>query len=464
MKLVLHRYPENDDELHEFVWTVWGANIPRASVCPGHHAPFDAFAEAFFARTPVSVWKASRGFGGKSHTLSMLCNTEAVCLAAQITVLGGSSSQSLAINEAAQTAWEHPLSPKGQLAKATMYRTSLRNTAWIKSLTASQRSARGPHPQRLRLDEIDEMDMSILEAAQGQPMSKIRNGKRVETQTVMSSTHQYPDGTMSKILKRADELGWPVHHWCYRESMGNPAGTGWLRPEEVERKKTEIPRHMWDTEYELQEPSFVGRIFSLDDVNYMFDPNEGRKAGKMGEDIIIEPYDARATYVTGIDWAKESDWTVISTWRTDCAPWRRVAWIRLGRMSWPAIIAKANQRLRQYYGVLCHDSTGIGTVIADFLNNPSSKTIDLSMVGAARVDLFNDFISAVENHSFTGPMIDYAYSELKYTTLDDLFTSKGHPPDSFVADSLAWRGRSLIFSVLGPMSVMRDSSNRSLAS
>ena len=38
----------------------------------------------------------------------------------------------------------------------------------IQALTAAQTAVRGAHPTRLLLDEIDEMKLPILEAAQGQ--------------------------------------------------------------------------------------------------------------------------------------------------------------------------------------------------------------------------------------------------------------------------------------------------------
>jgi hypothetical protein len=95
---------------------------------------------------------------------------------------------------------------------------------------------------------------------------------------------------------------------------------------DVERKKREIPKHMWDVEYELGEPSIEGRVLELADVDFMFDPDEGRKAGGANDHISIELPVPEGRYVTGIDWAKSTDWTIISTWRTDCSPWRRVAW------------------------------------------------------------------------------------------------------------------------------------------
>jgi hypothetical protein len=457
----LEHLPETDDDLHDYVWLMWGVNLPRAQVCPNHTAPFAAFAEAFFAREPVTIWKGSRGLAGKSFTLATLCNTEAVLLNAQVTILGGSSSQSQRVHEVSMEAWEHPGAPT-QLLNGDPIQTMTRfhGNGWIRSLTASQKSARGPHPQRLRLDEIDEMDLAILEAAQGQPMSAVRRGRRIQTQTTMSSTHQYPDGTMTTMLKRAAENGFPVHEWCFRESCGIDDDPGWLLPEEVERKKREIPAHMWRVEYELGEPSIEGRVFGEEDMEFMFDATEGRKAGAASEMIEIEKPVRAGTYVTGIDWAKETDWTIISTWRTDCSPWRRASWCRVGRMSYQAIIAIANRRLVEYGGVLVHDSTGIGNVISDFLTHDKKLTRDVSMVGSRRVEMFNDYIAAVEQRSFKSCMIDYAHSEHKYLTLDDLF-GRGHPPDSVVADALAWAGRGVRRRAVAPGNIEREGSSPS---
>jgi hypothetical protein len=93
--------------------------------------------------------------------------------------------------------------------------TTLRWGNTIRALLASSASIRGPHPQKLLCDEADEMDLKIFEAALGQPMGK--NG--IAAQTIISSTHHYPDGTMSEILKMAAEKSWPVVEFCYRETM-----------------------------------------------------------------------------------------------------------------------------------------------------------------------------------------------------------------------------------------------------
>jgi hypothetical protein len=439
----LQRLPECDDELHELVLTLFNWNIPRVPVCPDHSSPFDAFADAFFARHPVTVWKASRGFGGKSTLLAVLCGLEASVLGAQVTVLGGSSSQSMRVHEVTHELWDNPLAPKSQLdGDPTQYITRFKNRAWIRALTASQKSARGPHPQRLRLDEIDEMDLGILESAQGQP----QEARGIPAQTVMSSTHQYPDKTMTAILKRAKEKGWPVHEWCWRESMGTPEFPGWLTPTMVETKKAEVSNDMWRIEYDLQEPSIEGRAFDIEyvDAAYRLDPADPiykhTWLGEPDREVVIEDPHHNRTYVTGVDWAKEKDWTVIRTYRIDCRPWREVAFVRMNKRSYPYMVRVLEDRLARYGGHLVHDSTGIGNVVDDLINYDRALITSFRMVGRDREILFNDYIVAHENNELVSPRIEFAYGEHKYCTRDDLF-GNGHPPDSVVAGALAWSAR-----------------------
>jgi hypothetical protein len=240
--------------LKDFVRIAWGVNIPDVQVCANHTTPWRAFADAYFARYPVTVWHGSRGFAGKSFTLATLGLTEAVTLKADVNILGGSGAQSKRVLDHENTLWHYRDSPRNMLDGDAATITRLSNGAKIEALMASQASVRGPHPQRLLLDEIDEMDLSILEAAQGQPMS--RNG--IPTQTVMSSTRQYRNGTMQKILERAREKGWKVYTWCYKETM---QPHGWLAQSEVETKRSEVTTKMWETEYENQEPSSESKIF-----------------------------------------------------------------------------------------------------------------------------------------------------------------------------------------------------------
>src|SRR4029077_5714705 len=99
-------------------------------------------------------------------------------------------------------AWEHSNAPKYLVREESATRIKLTNKAKIMPLTASQKSVRGPHPPTLLLDEIDEMEIGILDAALGQPLPQENwQGEVIRPQTTMSSTWQYPDKTFFTVLQ-----------------------------------------------------------------------------------------------------------------------------------------------------------------------------------------------------------------------------------------------------------------------
>lgn len=422
--------PQTNDELKRYLLTEYNIIIPDTQVCANHATPFQAFSDAYFARHGVTVWEGSRGFAGKSYLLALLGHIEADTLGAEVTILGGSGEQSTRVIEYLQK-WS---SGEENIQRRTRYRSG----GLVTALMASSKSARGPHPQRMRLDEVDEMELAILDAAMGQPMGTVK----VPKQTVMSSTHHYAAGTFTEIKKRADEKGWPIQEWCYRETSVQP--DGWLTQEEIESKRGEVTASMWAAEYDLQEPSPEGRAILPEAVDACFrDEFNGRLtarelAGPMGYELIIEEPVKGATYATGADWAKKKDHTVIDTFRTDVRPMRRVAWARYQRMSWPMMIAKFDARVAKYPGPACHDATGLGDVVGDY-QEADARGVVLS--GQTRADVFTKYIAAIEDRAIVSAKLKYCEGEHRYCTNEDL-TGGGHPPDSFVAGAMAYRASS----------------------
>lgn len=463
--IAAHRFqlPITDEEaLRTFVRVAWGVRIPDKQVCTNHTTPWRAFVDAYFARSSVAVWKASRGLAGKTYLLALLALTEAATLKANISILGGSGEQSVNALKYNDEFWQHKGAPSALLVSDPKRETRLSWGNSIRALMASQASARGPHPQRLRLDEIDVMDIKILDAAMGQPMGKedVEFGKRrrkILQQTVMSSTHQNANGTMTKILQRAGQKGWPVHEWCFRESA---KPHGWLAQSEIDQKKADVTEAMWLTEYELQEPSPESRAIQPESVGFMFDKALGDYDGHEGEYIETEPplwvckrcsYEGenhkrkdscpicqkelvKASYATGADWARKVDWTAIITIRTDCDPMRVVAFERLGRRPWPYMVGRLNQRIERYGGRAAHDGTGIGDVVDGYLEQVATGVI---MVGRARSDLITEYIAAIERKEIVSPWISFMESEHRYASVDDI-SGSGHLPDTIAAGALAY--------------------------
>jgi hypothetical protein len=452
--------PQTREELAEALYDLLGLRIPNQAVCSGHSSPWDAFCNAFFAETPWAVWKAARGLGGKSFMLAVLAWMESVTLRASVSVLGGSGEQSARVHEYLRQFWMRPQAPYEALSgDPSSHKTRLIWGNVVEAQLASPRSVRGAHPQRLRIDEADEVDWKILEAARGQAMDK----DGLASHIAYSSTHQYADGTMTRLMAEAREKGMPIFEWCWRETMAPPFG--WLTERAKERYRQTVSTELWRVEVELGEPSPEGRaivpalveeMFSLGcaaGVRYYGEAKELREPlviaeresyrDAEGEYFEFEPPVAGAAYATGADWGKIHE-TVIWTWRVDVTPMRLVAYEHMQRRPMPHMIERLMTRMRRYPGEGCHDSTGVGTYHHDSFTEPVE---DYTMVGKKRNDLFSAYITAIESGECRAPRILSAYHAHKFCRNKDLYSGeqaeahgegKGHPPDPLVAGALGY--------------------------
>ena len=252
--------------------------------------------------------------------------------------------------------------------------------------------------------------------------------------------------TNAAMRRRAADLGWPVYEWCYRETL---APHGWLTEDQVVRKQAELSRTMWAVEYELQEPSAEGRAIDPAAVERMFDADRGThipagdlahtwrgQPGPPAERPCPDP--AGAWYCIGVDWAQKCHYTVAVVVRCDTTPLQVVAGYRIQRRPWPEMTERVGALLDEFPGPAVHDATGAGSAIGEFPALEAHRQLQgVTMVGRDRVDLFRNYIAAIERHEIVCPRIDVFYTEHLYCGDDELFGS-GHPPDTVVALALAY--------------------------
>lgn len=450
----LARAPRTDDELWWLIKAMFGIELPRVSVCPGHVSPFEAVAHAFFGREPnFAVWYASRG-SGKSLALAVLGLVKAFVYDVDVTILGGSMTQSMNVRAHMRKLMEHSNAPIYAVAKDQATLIGMATGKNIVPLPASQTTVRGPHPPLQLLDEVDEMEYEIYNASLGQAMEQLNiHGHVVEEYIVASSTWQNPEGTFTKVIEDARERQLPIMTWCWRELL---QPNGWMSQRFIDGKRKVISAQMWHTEYELNEPTAGSRAFDLDKVEKYFVQypptiSEVHKGNGDHDEYVWEKPE-NGLYAVGADWAKEKDKTVIAVVRYDCKPRRLVKLTRVNRRPWDSMIAMFNKDTQDYQAVAEHDGTGIGNVVNDYVDY-SDTTSKFVMIGRARTQMLLDYITDFEHGKYVMPRIganiehpgvvtDPVYRAHRAVTVADVYAPgkwNTHLPDDIAAMALAHR-------------------------
>jgi hypothetical protein len=233
----------NDDELHAWIKSNLGINIPRKAVCDGHCAPFDPIADLFFERADSAIVVANRG-GGKTQGASLwqFLNMWFVPQVECATV-GAQDIQS-------KRAYLHFKNYQRKAASGKVVDSKITETLWDEEqkyeiLTGSIGSVNGPHPQRVHRDEVELMDKRVYQESLQMEASKRRpDGTLIKPQTMITSTRKASDGLMQELLdscKEAEQLGmtppFKIYIYCVKETVEKQDGCRIAYPDLPEEEK-----------------------------------------------------------------------------------------------------------------------------------------------------------------------------------------------------------------------------------
>lgn len=282
----------SDEELARFLRRYLGIRIPDKALCPDHQAPFSFVADVFLGRVVDAVVWSCRS-GGKSFDEALLtfldshfrpkCDT---------TVLAGSLYQGKQVYDATLDFWDEPGWSRFLVGEPTKTETLLKNGSGYEVLTASQRSVRGPHPQRLKLDEIDELARDLYEAALSQPLSK----HGIKASTIMTSTMHRVYGLMQEVIDNRHKMRLKLYKWCWLEvvqrcndvcenvqdpqsiSYGKRCNlwetckgkahdsVGYFPVEDIRKKRAQLDDETWNSEWSVKRPSAKDMVYDPDDL------------------------------------------------------------------------------------------------------------------------------------------------------------------------------------------------------
>jgi hypothetical protein len=263
-------------------------SMPRNKVCPHHDPPFDFIYNCFISASKVTLALANRS-GGKTMAFAILSCLDSVandqCESAN---LGAIKAQAQRCYRYMQGFINNSQVFQGfTKGDPTITKSDFINGSSIEVLVATMSGVNSPHPQKLKMDEIELIAWPIIQEA----FSMVQSKGDVKGVTVLGSTRKFATGPMQKFVDTGEKKGMRIFQWCIWDVMQKwPVDTN-MQQEIQETFKADLPeyvmanadgyylwedamekygtldRDIWDTQWLSKKPDLSALIYSrFDDV------------------------------------------------------------------------------------------------------------------------------------------------------------------------------------------------------
>lgn len=227
--------PQNDDELHAWVWRETGFNIPRVAVCEDHCAPFDPIGDGFFNRASQILIMKSREAGGTLNVSILQYAKCALVPRNEGVTFGAIEAQARRAFEYCQSfIYEESDNPDGTVTRKVKdeiegepLRSKMR---WrigssLSIIIGTTSGVNSPHPNTVHADELDLMDPNVWSESRNMSSSTLLpDGTRIPAQDIVTSTRKSMHGLMQMLINEIDEAveagyepPWKLYAYCVFE-------------------------------------------------------------------------------------------------------------------------------------------------------------------------------------------------------------------------------------------------------
>lgn len=281
-----------DEEILGWVETNLNVFFPRKAFCEEHVAPAEAFLKIFRDETTDAVMLANRN-GGKTTMFSTLSFMDSINYAnCETYMVAGSKEQAGKGYKYTKAYWDTKPEFHDMLEKEPMIsETSLKNGSIIKVLAGSTTSVHGSHGQKLKADEIEEMEWNVFQGCLSIPQSKLN----IEASTILASTRHKAFGIMEDLVNNHAKMGYVLYQWCYKEIAakcpfncikydGIACGVyskcplwdrcqgalhhsrGYYSVKDIISKFLKVDEETWVTQWECKQPVRAGLVFDASQI------------------------------------------------------------------------------------------------------------------------------------------------------------------------------------------------------
>lgn len=234
--------PATDDDLHQWIHTELGIDVPRVAVCEGHQSPFEFIADFFFDRENSGMVIANRG-GSKTFGVAILHYLNGKFKAG---IEGFTFGATEAQSKRAYAHLKDLIRKKGdnEIESSLESMTKWKNGSSVEIVPGTIRAVNGPHPQVVHADEVELMDEDVFFESRNMAQSRVVNGKLLKAQNIITSTRKRASGLMQRLKDECDDAElqgktppYRIYTWCIFESAKNVPNCRVVNPDLPEKKK-----------------------------------------------------------------------------------------------------------------------------------------------------------------------------------------------------------------------------------
>lgn len=407
-----------------------------------------------------------------SVLLGLLSLVEQVTLNNYVMILGASEVQSKVVfNYISQRSnrfpgkfWDYKNAPKAlqEESEERVGQSRIITGGMIRCSAASPTSIYGQRPIRLRMDEIDLMDEELIDGA----IACCHPYENIKAQIILSSTSYKNDGTMNKLIERAEERNResiaeggevviPVYSFCYKDVLQTNNPDGYLTPELLANMKKMVSKEQWERQFENGMPILDECVFTPEELLNLFDDDLLGKTDK-GEPVVkngdpreviyikSDYWDKAEYFYHGADFGDRVDWTVFSSFAIPfdkTKPDVLFRFAKYGRWGLTKSISEYDVLLQSHEGTASHDGTGIGQIVSEQIEESS---YEVKWTRQNKEKGLNSLIEDIKEGKVKFPRIKALEKAFKTLTHEHVIGKK-HLPDEVASVLMAWDARSRIY-------------------
>lgn len=279
--------------LQYYIEMVFGYKVPNQHITPGNATPMEFIMACLRGEEQSIIGLANRN-GGKTQNQAIIdvLNSEIYPGCETATVGAIKPQAERGYRYFTQMLYSSPTLMR-TVRNSLMKGTQFTNGSLVEILVATLSGVNSPHPNKLKMDEVELMEWQVIQEAVSMPKSKYlkQTNEWITAQTIFTSTRKFSTGPMQRLLDEAEQRAIAIYQWNIWDVIealppeGDPMhdeifetfgdqlpanihkAEGYYSWRDLLARYRLMDREVWDTQWICIRPGSKGLVYDVQPAN-----------------------------------------------------------------------------------------------------------------------------------------------------------------------------------------------------